>query len=363
MKGMFVSLGILGHDGRQKELLDILRDFSEIDIVAPRLVSDSNVAIDSDLTIKNRNNRSGIGFYLRFIFKAISKKVSCDYDYIFIDDYQSSIVGLLLKAINRRCVIITDSREFYFGRKMPGLGKWLVIAEKYLIRKSDIVIAANDYRADLMRILYKIQRPLVFENLRTLSCDISQTSVSDKYRLVSTGGCFIERGTLELIKSVKNHKDVSLLIVGKGNESDYKKIKREIEYNDITNVKIIDRVPFSELCSILSESDGGIIEYHLNDLNNYFCASGKVYEYLSLGMPVIVTPNPPLMKFINEHGCGVIAKNFDWDYGINMFKEKYNVIKNTAVEMSSSIDSEKHRSEFRIELLNKIKSLSDDDAK
>jgi glycosyltransferase involved in cell wall biosynthesis len=355
MKALYVSLGLLGHDGRQKELLDVLHRISSVDVVAPSLSNDLESTRDSNLIVADRNKRTGLFFYVKFLWVTIRQSYKDKYDFIFIDDYQASIVGVFLSMLHSKKRIIVDSREFYYKRKMPGLGRWLVKAEKMLIRRADIVIAANYHRANMMRILYKVSSPLVFENLREITIEKLEKNNEGGLHLVSTGGCSIERGTLELIKAVSVHSDVSLTIVGKGNQSDYNKILKEINERNITNVNIIERVPFKELCKILVNCDGGVIEYHMNDLNNYFCASGKIYEYLSIGMPVITTPNPPLADFIAKENCGVVA--FDWVKGIEQFKNKYDIIKASAMKLSQTVDSNSHKEKFAAELLNDIERL------
>jgi hypothetical protein len=361
MKAMYISLGLLGHDGRQRELLDILKAISDVDVIAPNLGDDIGSSFRSNLTVKDRNERTSLLFYFKFMWVALAQSYKKKYDFIFIDDYQASIVGVFLSLLHRKKIIITDSREFYYQRKMPGLGKWLVKAERLLIKKSHIVIAANTYRADMMRILYGIKTPLVFDNLREIVIGSSEKIEKKQdgiFRLVSTGGCSLERGTLELVKAVGNHKDINLLIIGKGNNNDYQNIVNEMEKRNITNVSIIDRVPFKDLCNILMSYDGGIIEYHMNDLNNYFCASGKVFEYISIGMPVITTPNPPLAHFINENHCGVVAFDFDWNKGITKFKNEFDTIKKSAVFLSKSVDSKSHREKFAVKLLGNLNSLT-----
>lgn len=359
MKALYVSLSILNHDGRQRELLEVLSSFSNIDIIAPSLAYKPGPERGGHgLKIKTREDRSSLMFYLKLVFYALRMSFTNSYDFIFIDDYQSSLVGLVLKLFNRKAVFVVDCREFYYGRTMPGLGRWLLRGEKIIIKKADVIIAANKYRANLMRILYGVKMPLIFENIRALEGVDSKIKGRDSkgnIRLVSTGGCSIERGTLKLVEAVGNKDGIELLIVGEGGRKDQEAVNRKIVECNYENVKVVNRVPFEKLCEILSDCDGGVIEYHLNDLNNYFCASGKIYEYLSLGIPVLTTPNPPLVDFVEKNKCGVSGD--DWSEVIRCFLEEYERWKAGALKFKPKIDIIENRRIFSNELSGKVRSI------
>ena len=55
--------------------------------------------------------------------------------------------------------------------------------------------------------------------------------------------------------------------------------------------------------------DVGFVAYGSDGLNNKYCASGKIYEFIHLGIPVVTSHNPPLRKITRSTGVGVSKEN------------------------------------------------------
>ena len=69
----------------------------------------------------------------------------------------------------------------------------------------------------------------------------------------------------------------------------------------------------------------GIVSYSNKNINNRLCASGKIYEYISLGIPVIVSNNLPLRNLVNLYNIGSVVncdQNFFKNYLQNI--DNYN---------------------------------------
>ena len=73
----------------------------------------------------------------------------------------------------------------------------------------------------------------------------------------------------------------------------------------------LGRLPEEELRYVVEQCDIGIVSYHRADLNNEYCASGKVFEYLEAGKPIVTTANQPLaLEFCAKTGVGVAYDGF-----------------------------------------------------
>ena len=79
--------------------------------------------------------------------------------------------------------------------------------------------------------------------------------------------------------------------------------------------------------------DVGIVNYSMKNRNNIYCASGKVYEFLSLNMPVLTTENYSLKDFINNNNFGI--SNNDFKKSINAMAEKISFYKQKSSSFSS----------------------------
>ena len=108
----------------------------------------------------------------------------------------------------------------------------------------------------------------------------------------------------------------------------------------MTNVKILPRMDQDHLKYFIDQSQVGMVTYHQRDLNNKYCASGKIFEFLYEGKPVVTSTNPPLKTFCDNHGVGIaddhyarairaIAENYDkWQTTVEKFVSRVHVEKN-----------------------------------
>ena len=137
------------------------------------------------------------------------------------------------------------------------------------------------------------------------------------------------RGTMELLKAVINLPyESELFLIGAAPQKDIETVQNFVEKYKCDNIRIIGKVPEAELKYLINHCDVGVVYYHQNDLNNKYCASGKVFEFLYEGVPIVSTDNPPLKKICKEYNIGV-ATNSLLD-GMKSIKEKYELyLKNT----------------------------------
>ena len=307
MNILLISYGNYEFDGRLRELYKIACALGDVCFISrgDKKVCDSHYLLNVP--------------YLEFVKKAvqIGKKFP-KIDVLFLDNRKSIIPGLKLKKIYKSSRIILDCRELYLSKYVKHLaGKIGCIFEKRGIKKADLVICANQERADFMQEYYKLKnKPFVYENLRTLEYSSHENEILSKekfekynvpneIRLISTAGCDISRLTDSLVSCLpKIGFKCRLFLVGGGNDKDKKQIERICESNNISNVEIMGMLNQNDLKTLIGYCHIGIVSYHQNDLNNKFCASGKIYEFLYEGLPVVTTTNPPLVNFCKKHKIG-----------------------------------------------------------
>src|SRR5699024_4955541 len=130
---------------------------------------------------------------------------------------------------------------------------------------------------------------IIFENIRILEGDSNKNELDTKYKdhfkskynLISTGGYSLSRRTDSLVESMRHLTDkFTLYIVGGGPREDKKFLDRIINKYKLKNIIFLDKVPMSELKYLVAKSQIGIVHYGDSDLNNKYCASGKIYEFI-----------------------------------------------------------------------------------
>lgn len=113
---------------------------------------------------------------------------------------------------------------------------------------------------------------------------------------------------IALSLALKKNSNLYMKIAGKGDcLNKYKEFVKNYGIED--NVQFIGEYKFDELPKILNDVDYGILFYPQNDFNNY-TIHNKIFDYFSLGIPVIVSDAVPLKRLIDETNAG-ISVNYD----------------------------------------------------
>lgn len=324
MKLLLVSFGDYDYDGRLRELISTFSMLGELHTYVRASTSKSKVT-----DAYNSDN------YINFIKNSIKiAKKYRDIDVLILDNRKSILPGRIIKRIIKPKLTVLDCRELYFFNTVKHFaGKVGCIIEKPMIKKADIVICAGKERAEFMKEAYGLKKePIVYENIRGLNFESKFDGESfikkydlnrnDEYRIVCSSGCEIFRMTDVIIKNINRvNAPCRLFLAGKSSAEDEQTIKSLIKQLNIDNVVITGRLNQSELKCLIQHSHIGIVNYCQADLNNKFCASGKIYEFLYEGIPIVTTTNPPLIKMCDTYNIGVSDDSFA--DGINTVIKNY----------------------------------------
>ena len=102
----------------------------------------------------------------------------------------------------------------------------------------------------------------------------------------------------------------------------------------MSNVELIGRLTQTELKYLISKCQIGIVNYGQYDTNNKYCASGKIYEFIYEGLPVVTTTNPTLKKLCDQEKIGYADDKYA--EGINRIIENYNEYKMNVKRFASN---------------------------
>lgn len=350
MNILFLSYSIIENDVRTQELLKIMNEIGQVILVSP-LISENldTIKIKEHIKIKlTKREYMKLKNYLKFIFLSIKSALKIkNIDILFVDNYLSAIPALMILKMRKIKFIIQDMRELYLISERKGVFKKLLTkSEIKLMEKSDLVIVANKYRANLVKHLYKLKnKPIVFENIRKLNVNYNSNKFNKKYkfnnekiRLIYTGGFEIDRKIDKLVEAMKELDNCELYIVGGGSKKDKNILLNIIKNNNLKNVYLYEKLPLDELKYLINNSHIGVVTYNDNTFNNKYCAPGKVYEFLFEGLPVITTENPPLKSLCQNSKIGESDNNFIEGIkkiidNYQFYKENVNkYIKNTSIE-------------------------------
>jgi hypothetical protein len=320
MRNIFlVSYGIIEYDGRLKELINICNYIGETYVICCSLGTE-DTARRKYIRVRKKNYLKMRTYFL-FILKAIMYgRQLKNVDVICSDNLFAALPTLILCKKMKIRAVLQDVRELYFYKNMQGVNKILSFFENKLMHKADIVLCANKQRARIMQERFGLKKLLVFENIRFLEGDFDENDLKRKYKdvfkykynLISTSGLFMSRNTDILIRSMRhlNPREYGLFFVGNSSDTDKSLAEGIMLENGISNVHVLGKVPMNELKYVVRQCQIGVIHYHKNDLNNIYCASGKIYEFLHEGLPIVTTENIPLKEFCEQYNVGVANDNF-----------------------------------------------------
>lgn len=106
-----------------------------------------------------------------------------------------------------------------------------------------------------------------------------------------------KRNILEMIKGIKEFENLTFFCIGKSSDKAYlKKLREYIKENKLDNrVFIKEAIPQKEVMLATISADISFIFYQNTNLNNYYCASNKLYECLNSGLKIITNDYPGIL--------------------------------------------------------------------
>ena len=156
---LLISYGDAEFDGRLRSLIQLFSQIGNLHSITRSQTPPNNLSIVTNVS------------YGKFIIKSIRfasklKKI----DWLVLDNRKATIPGLIIKRKFKPNITIQDCRELYLIRETKHFsGKIGCMFEKIMSKRADIVICANQERAQIMQKEYGLRKqPLIYENLRKL---------------------------------------------------------------------------------------------------------------------------------------------------------------------------------------------------
>lgn len=263
-----------------------------------------------------------------FAKNVYKKALSLDCDIYHFHDPELLPFALKLKKKGKK--VIFDSHEKYTEqlKNKPYLPYFITVIiakiygvyEKHVLNKIDAVIFPCSLEG---------KNP--FENKCKNTCLINNfpmlnelyDNYKDSEQRYDNAVCYIgslsyERGITHLIKSCyKAH--VTLYLAGEFSTKEY--------YNSILNmpeyscVNYLGKQNRTEIISLLNKCKiGAVTLLNVGQYNKFDNLATKAYEYMSMGLPLILTRSPYNEKIIGEYNCGICVDPENVDEIANAIK-------------------------------------------
>ncbi len=220
--------------------------------------------------------------------------------------------------------LLYDAHELWPDLPNMSVPTWWRLLERTLIHRSDRVITVSLPRAQILRDRYRLKRsPVVLHNCPFFR-KISRTDILKKFIgnhgnfdlkiALYQGSISPDRGLEKLIDAgAYCQDDIVIIIMGFSQIPGYvDDLKSYTEKRGLAQkVMFHDPVPQSDILSYTASADVGVVIYQNTDLNSYYCAPNKLYEYLMAGLPVVACDFPGVRSIVSGQDLGVLMDPAD----------------------------------------------------
>ncbi len=224
-----------------------------------------------------------------------------DYKWSWIHDIHEYVSGLTDLDIS--------TRNFFYEQE-----------KKYIKRPNALTCVSEALSSKLKHDLDLNKKPIVIHNSPRISSfdplfykDVrSDLCLKQDERLgVYCGNVKEVRGVDLIIEALDQLKGLHVAIITNSNNSYVEKIKNRVLELKITNrVHFLPYVKYDNLISYLRTADFGIHPIRKYP-NAEIALPNKLFEYISAGVPVVVSNNEAMEAFVEEKQCGVVFKDGD----------------------------------------------------
>ena len=200
---------------------------------------------------------------------------------------------------------------------VSNLVEWMLrIIERLLCKKADVVCAADEHRAEIMKRWYRITDITVLRNVPYLypKCRSNRLKISlnlnDNYvLLVYVGLISLWRGIEESIQTLRHlDTNIGLAIIGMGADryiDTLKELAVKCEVSD--RVFFLPPVPNEDVVPLTSGADISLALIQNKSLSYYYAAPNKLYESLTAGIPVVASDFPEMRRVLANSKSGVLV--------------------------------------------------------
>ncbi|MGI5850466.1 MAG: glycosyltransferase family 4 protein [Christensenellales bacterium] len=246
-----------------------------------------------------------------------NKALEINADIYHFHDPELLPYGLKLKKLGKK--VIFDSHEDYSAqilekKYIPKLFRRIIAAlyktyESYVVKRLDAVIIPCTFNGK--NIFENIAKKTVYIDNLPITTDLDYNN--QEKELIRTicyaGGLTYARGITHLIKAA-HEADVRLILAGNFSPPEYgDEIQKTTEFKNVDYKGYLDRdgirAVYKEaaigMCTILN-----IGQYNTGD--NF---ATKVYEYMSMGLPVIISKSAYAEKALKEYEFGICVEPDD----------------------------------------------------
>lgn len=321
----FVYIGPLQTRGRLLKQIATLQDTGvncEVFLGNTEIQEPDPKSFDFPIHAEHVNHGSGklMSFInqMRFCRKAASLILKSEADTVVCLALESLMAGVWAKRKRPGLKLIFDNNELHLESYGPGIKYriWRPIHNRGILECDAI------FHAEANRMAYFLEHydtgdvpHHVLENFPSyVQPSNTRCEPTDEVRVIYLGGFGEGRFTLEIMQAfAEMPESIRLDIVGAGHPEFLHKAQELLKELDVEHVRLLPPIPYKQIPELLTEYHIGVALYRNTNLNNFYCAPNKVYDYLMNGLPVITNRYPGLVSVIEDNDVGACLAEVNKD--------------------------------------------------
>ena len=282
------------------------------------------------------NYLNGGLYYLRYVWRSYKYAKRKKFDIIHCHDLYTLPIGVLLRA-KRKKPLIYDSHEFYPGLHYPDGGlahRAMDLVERMMLRSTDSVITVSQKLAER----YEKYDPKVLLNCpeKQNMPDYDRAAIRKEYGVSEDAFVLVYQGILsdsrnlesivtELAQKASEIIPGSIVLVcGTG------PMEKILRKKAGKNVIFTGHIEQKKLLALLASSDAGLLLFEKTP-NNILGLPNKLFEYMMVGLPSIVSDLPVMAKIVRDQNVGIVVDPENLEQITGAVKELANDSEKTAI--------------------------------
>jgi glycosyltransferase involved in cell wall biosynthesis len=263
--------------------------------------------------------KKGPFFYLFFNVRLFFKLLFSKANLLYANDLDTLLPNYLISLI-KKIPLVYDSHELFcevpelqnapFKRKIwLRMEAWIVPKLKNCLTVNDSIAAVFNQKYhttfSVVRNISPSTEELTLKNRKDLSLPLDK-----KIILLQGAGINMDRGAEELVDAMVFVDNALLLIIGSGDV--WELLKTKIIERGLSNkIKLIDKLPKSDLMQYTFLADLGLSIDKNTNLNYFYSLPNKIFDYIHAGLPILASRLPEIEKIITTYSIGEFIENHE----------------------------------------------------
>lgn len=323
-----ILMGGLLHDGRvRKEAVSLSDHGCKVTVLTMPRAPEGGAGLQGiavkEIILKTRGLSIGIvGLivkYFEFVIRAVAKAVRTKARVYHAHDLPTLLPAYIAARLGSG-QLVYDAHELFSeqGSTFSDNKYWRNL-ERWLLKRVDGILTTNESRAEIIHREYGAKlRPIPIYNCPVVPENLPDTSPLREFvsqadpgfrRIVLFHGAISAGRQCETLVNAAKDLDngTAVVFLGYASPESYLAVLKDCAAQQGTAHKVFfhPAVPNDRVIEYIRSADVGVVFYENTCRNNYYCASNKLFDFLSVGVPILGSDIPGINEIVQGRDVGI----------------------------------------------------------